>query len=127
MDPLERDAAALSLAAVATAGSFSTETIHSDSAPILSSVDADHIPDSYIIKLKDHVDSSAAEAHHSWVQEIHEGDDEQYLELRKRSGDEGLVGRIFGGMKHTFSIGDSFKGYAGHFHPDVSEQLRNPP
>jgi len=118
--------AALSLAAVATASSFSTETIHGNAAPILSSIDSEHIPDSYIIKFKDHVDDSSASDHHTWVQEIHEGGQNDYLELRKRS-DPSLVGQVFGGLKHTFSIGSAFKGYAGHFHPDVIEQLRNHP
>ena len=118
--------AALSLAAVATASSFSTETIHGGSAPVLSSIDSEHIPDSYIIKFKDHVDDSSATDHHSWVQQIHEGGQSDYLELRKRS-DPSLVGQVFSGLKHTFSIGSAFKGYAGHFHPDVIEQLRNHP
>merc|ERR1712000_93139 len=123
-----RSIAALSLAAFAQAASFSTETIHGDSAPILSTVDADHIPDSYIIKFKDHVDDTAATGHHSWIQSIHEGTDgdDQYLELRKRGVDD-VVGKVFGGLKHTFAIGDGFKGYAGHFHPDVIEQVRNHP
>lgn len=122
-----RGIAALSLAALAQAASFSTETIHGDSAPILSTVDADHIPDNYIVKFKDHVDDSGATTHHSWIQTIHDGGKEdQYLELRKRGGDD-LVGKIFGGTKHTFKIGDAFKGYAGHFHPDVIEQIRNHP
>lgn len=123
-----RTFAALSLAAVAQAASFSTETIHGDSAPILSTVDADHIPDSYIIKFKDHVDDSAATGHHGWIQSIHDGTygDDQYLELRKRGVDD-VVGKVFGGLKHTFAIGEGFKGYAGHFHPDVIEQVRNHP
>lgn len=122
-----RSIAALSLAAVAQAASFSTETIHSDAAPILSSIDAEHVPDSYIIKFKDHVDHSAATEHQTWIQTVHDGAvTDQYLELRKR-GDDGLVGKVFNGMKHTFSIGEEFKGYAGHFHPDVIEQIRSHP
>lgn len=117
--------AALSFAAVASA-SFSTETIHGDSAPVLSSLDADSIPDSYIIKFKDHVDEASVSDHHLWVQDVHETGQSQYNELRKRDGDD-LVGQVFSGLKHKFAIGDEFKGYAGHFHPDVVEQLRNHP
>ena len=120
-----KTAAVLSFAAV-TAASFSTETIHNDAAPILSSVDADHIPDSYIIKFKDHVKDASVSDHYSWVQEIHEGEQPQNFELRRRS-DDGSDSQAFGGIKHSFSIGDSFKGYAGHFHPDVIEKLRNHP
>ena len=126
-----RSFAALSLAAVAQAASFSTETIHGNSAPILSSVDADSIPDSYIIKFKDHVDTSAVSDHQSWVQTIHDDghkkDQDQYLELRKRGIVDDVVGKVFGGMKHTLNIGEGFKGYAGHFHPDVIERVRNHP
>lgn len=124
-----RSVAALSLAAVATAASFSTETIHGGSAPILSSIDADNIPDSYIIKFKDHVDDKSVTTHHSWVQTQHEGStlSDNDLELRKRGLDDSVVGKVFGGMKHTFSIGNGFKGYAGHFHPELIEQLRNHP
>jgi cerevisin len=118
-----RSVAALSLAAVATATSFSTETIHGNSAPVLSSIDADQIPDSYIIKFKDHVDDASATNHHSWVQTLHQGSDDNNYELRKRSFDD----KEYAGMKHTFSIGSAFKGYAGHFHPDTIEELRNHP
>ncbi|KAI6781908.1 Subtilisin-like proteinase-like protein [Emericellopsis cladophorae] len=121
--------AALSLAVAVQAASFTTETIHGDAAPILSSIDADHIPDSYIVKFKDHVDNSAADNHHTWVQAFHEQKpaEDQYLELRKRGLTDDLFSKAFGGLKHQFAIGEGFKGYAGHFHPDVIEQIRNHP
>ncbi|CAM1506108.1 Fc.00g057490.m01.CDS01 [Cosmosporella sp. VM-42] len=121
-----RTAFTLSLAAVASASSFSIGTIHERSAPILSSVDADTIPDSYIIKFKDHVDDRSADKHHTWIQDIHSNGEEERLELRKRSSVP-AVDDIFKGMKHTFKIGDGFKGYAGHFHESVIEQVRNHP
>ena len=120
-----RGVVALSLAAVAQAGSFSIGTVHDGAAPLLSSIDANTIPDAYIIKFKDHVDASSALDHHSWVQSIHEGGEQQRLELRKRG--MSVMDDIFTGMKHTFKIGDAFKGYAGHFHEDVIEQVRNHP
>ncbi|KAF4122916.1 cerevisin [Geosmithia morbida] len=120
-----RSVATLALVALAQAASFSTGTIHSDAAPILSSIDSENIPDSYIIKFKDHVDESAAATHHSWIQSVHSEAEDQFLELRKR-GEDSLLGKVFHGMKHTFSIGE-FKGYAGHFHPDVIEKIRGHP
>lgn len=119
-----RSVLALSVAAVAQAASFGIETVHDGAAPVLSSVEADAIPDAYIIKFKDHVDDSAATTHHSWIQDIHSGGEQERLDLRKRglSTDD-----IFEGMKHTFKIGDSFKGYSGHFHESVIEQVRNHP
>lgn len=120
-----RSVLALSVAAVAQAASFSIETIHDKSAPISSSIDANVIPDSYIIKFKDHVDASKAEDHHSWVQTIHSDGAQARLELRKR----GLFSSdsIFSGLKHTYNIGDTFKGYSGHFDEATIEQVRNHP
>lgn len=120
-----RSFAALSVAAVAQAASFSVETIHQDSAPVLSSVDADDIPDSYIVKFKDHVDTSGVSDHHTWIQTLHDDDSQERLELRKRDGS--ISDQVFSGMKHTFDIGSGFKGYAGHFHPDLIEKVRNHP
>lgn len=120
-----RGALALSAAAAVHAASFSIETVHNQAAPVLSSIEADAIPDSYIVKFKDHVDEAAVTNHHSWIQNIHDEGEQQRLELRKRGLSD--VAELFSGMKHTFSIGDAFKGYAGHFHESVIEQLRNHP
>lgn len=121
-----RSVFALSVAAVASAASFSTETVHGESAPVLSSVDANTIPDAYIIKFKDHVDDSSVSDHHSWIQNIHAEGEQQRLELRKRDSISETED-IFAGLKHTFKIGDGFKGYAGHFHESIIEQVRNHP
>lgn len=118
--------AALSVAAVAQASSFKIGTIHHDSAPVLGAANADTIADSYIIKFKDHVDDSSAESHHGWIKNIHEGDEQERLELRKR-GLFDSAEDIFGGMKHTFNIGKEFRGYAGHFRESTIEQIRNHP
>ncbi|KAI9163973.1 Subtilisin-like proteinase Spm1 [Paramyrothecium foliicola] len=120
-----RSVLALSVAAVAQAATLGAETVHSGSAPVLGSVETEAIPDSYIIKFKDHVDDSAATDHHSWVQNIHDNGEQQRLELRKRS--MSTSEDIFSGLKHTFKIGDAFKGYAGHFDESVIEQVRNHP
>ncbi|KAK2594067.1 proteinase B [Conoideocrella luteorostrata] len=115
---------ALSVAAVAQAA-FSTETIHRESAPVLSSVHANVVPDSYIIKFKDHVDSTKANKHHAWVEDIHNDGEEDRFELRKRGLGSSIVD-AFTGMKHTYNI-DGFKGYSGHFAESVIEKVRNHP
>ncbi|KAG5983740.1 Subtilisin-like proteinase Spm1 [Claviceps digitariae] len=115
---------ALSVVAVAQA-TFNTETIHQGSAPVLSSVHADVVPDSYIIKFKDHVDEAKADQHHAWVKDIHEGGEEERFELRKRSLGSSIVD-AFSGTKHTYNL-DGFKGYSGHFHESVIEKVRNHP
>lgn len=118
-------AVGLSLAAVAAASrSFKAETIHSGAAPILSSTNAEHVPDSYIIKFKSHVSPAAASEHHSWVQDLHTGLEAQRIELRRR--DNGF-NTFFSGLKHTFSLGSDFMGYSGHFDEETIEKVRNHP
>ncbi|KAF4955972.1 hypothetical protein FGADI_4145 [Fusarium gaditjirri] len=120
-----KSALTLSMAAVASAASFSVGTVHDKAAPILSSIDAETIPDSYIIKFKDHVDHAAASDHHMWVQDTHKQGETERLELRKRSIP--FTDKAFSGLKHTFDIGDAFKGYAGHFDESMIEKVRNHP
>lgn len=115
----------LSVAAVASAASFSVGTVHDKAAPILSSIDAETIPDSYIIKFKDHVNGAAASDHHMWVQDAHKEGETERMELRKRS--MSFSDKAFSGLKHTFDIGDAFKGYAGHFDESMIEKVRNHP
>ncbi|KAI1815403.1 peptidase S8/S53 domain-containing protein [Poronia punctata] len=120
---------ALSFAVVASAApSFGIETIHDGAAPIISSSTAEEIPNSYIIKFKDHVSASSASDHHSWVQQLHGDRENQRTELRKR-GQLPLVGDVdvFSGLKHTIKIGESFLGYTGHFDDSVIEEVRNHP
>lgn len=134
-----RGFAALSFVACAAAAavpSFSTGTIHDGVAPILSSSNADAIPNRYIIKFKKHVTDSHAADHHTWLSSVHSANQEaRELELRKR-GQFPLVDTVFEGLKHTYKIGGAFMGYAGHFddatiedirrHPDVSQTACQP-
>lgn len=100
------------------------QTIHNDAAPILSSVSAETIPDRYLIVFKDHVSAEDASAHHSWVQDVHTASENSKTDLRKRSL---FFGDVFEGLRSTFDIGESFKGYAGHFDEDILEQIRRHP
>lgn len=125
-----RGYAALSFAACAAAAvvpSFSTGTIHDGVAPILSSSNADAIPNRYIIKFKKHVTDSHAADHHTWLNSVHSASQEsRELELRKR-GQFPLVDTVFEGLKHTYKIGGAFTGYAGHFDDDTIEKIRRHP
>jgi cerevisin len=117
--------ALLSLAIGAAASPvFSTGSI--PEAPLIQSVNAKHIPNSYIVKFKDHVQHGAAAAHHAWVNDLHVQTESRKLELRKRSSIP-FVDEVFGGMKHTYNIAGSFLGYSGHFDDAVLEQLRRHP
>lgn len=125
-----RGFAALSFAACAAAAvvpSFSTGTIHDGVAPILSSSNADAIPNRYIIKFKKHVTDSHAADHHTWLSSVHSASQEsRELELRKR-GQFPLVDTVFEGLKHTYKIGGAFMGYAGHFDDATIEEIRRHP
>ncbi|KAK3694286.1 serine protease [Podospora appendiculata] len=118
---------ALSLAACASAApAFSHESIHGDAAPILSSTNAEVVPNSYIIKFKKHVTESSAEDHHSWIQQIHSSRQTERMDLRKRS-QMPLVDDVFRGLKHTYKVGQGFLGYSGHFDDETIEQVRRHP
>ena len=122
-----RGVVALSLACVAAAApSFSIETVHDGAAPILSSAVAEEIPNSYIIKFKKHVSESSASDHHSWVQKLHGGREDERLELRKR-GQVPMVDDVYRGLKHTYKISTDFLGYAGHFDDQTIEEVRRHP
>ncbi|PFH62828.1 hypothetical protein XA68_11609 [Ophiocordyceps unilateralis] len=114
--------AALPFVAVARAVFLEADVAPGKTAPG-GSVESQIIPDSYIIKLKDHVDDSAAREHHAWVTEMHTGGEQQRLELRKRDLDS-TAAEIFTGMKHTYSIGN-FRGYSGHFHESTMDKIRS--
>ena len=118
---------ALRLAACAVAApSFSHESIHGDAAPILSSSNAEVVPNSYIVKFKDHVTPSVAENHHAWVQQVHAGREIERSDLRKRSQIP-LLDDVFRGLRHTFHIGEEFLGYSGHFDDSTIEHVRRHP
>ncbi|KAF2482756.1 subtilase [Neohortaea acidophila] len=121
-----KGAAVLALAATALASPLSIATIHSDAAPVISATNAKEIPDSYIIKFKDHVTQELAAAHHGWVTDRHTALQVQKTELRKRSGFEGMES-LFNGLKHTYNIAGGFLGYSGHFDEDVIEEIRRHP
>lgn len=116
---------ALALAATAAAAP-TVSTIHGDAAPILSSTNAEVIPNSYIIKFKSHVSDSSASNHHSWIQKIHASKEDERIELRKR-GQMPLVDDVFRGLKHTYKVGEHFMGYSGHFDDSVIEEVRRHP
>lgn len=102
------------------------DTIHNDAAPLLSSSNAQELPNSYIIVFKKHVSDDAATAHHSWVQDIHLEKQNTRTELRKRDQFP-FSDTVFEGLKHTYNIGGGLLGYSGHFDDDTIEQVRRHP
>ncbi|KAF2732379.1 autophagic serine protease Alp2 [Polyplosphaeria fusca] len=114
------------LAATAVARSIKVGTIHNDAAPILSSLGADTVPDSYMVVFKKHVDTANAATHHEWVQRVHSQNEEERAELRKRSQFP-VSTDIFDGLKHTYNIIGGIVGYSGHFDEATIEQIRQSP
>lgn len=125
-----RGIAVLFFVAYATAAvvpSFEIGTVHGDAAPILSSANAEAIPNRYIIKFKKHVTDKHAADHHVWLNNVHSTNQEaREVELRKR-GQFPLVDQVFEGLKHTYKIGGGFTGYAGHFDDETIEAIRRHP
>jgi cerevisin len=109
-----------------SAPTFSTETIHEGSAPILSASNAVEVANSYIVVFKKHVNEAAASDHHSWVQDIYLTSENERTELRKRS-EFPITTDIFEGIKHTYNIAGNFLGYSGHFDDSVIEKVRRHP
>lgn len=102
------------------------DTVHNDAAPIMSSSNAQEIPNGYLIKFKDHVQHSDAAAHHDWVQDLHLASQGAKMDLKKRSQTP-MVDDLLTGLKHTYNIAGSLMGYSGHFDEDVIEQVRRHP
>lgn len=115
----------LTLPLLAAASPMMVDSIHNDAAPILSSSNSKHIPDSYMVIFKDHVSKKAADDHHSWVQDIHLTTQNTKGELKKR-GAFSFQETIFQGLKHTYQM-PGLLGYSGHFDEDVIEQVRRHP
>lgn len=92
----------------------------SEIAPLVMN-DKEQVPDSYIVIFKEHVDASSVETHELWLQNVHS---EQMASLAKRDGQHPFLAKAQSGLKHAFSIGTNYKGYAGTFHADTIELLR---
>ncbi|PNS13902.1 Subtilisin-like protease [Sphaceloma murrayae] len=116
----------LALPLLAAASPVKTGVFNDKIAPLLSSENAKHIPDSYIVVFKKHVTHSLAAEHHGWVQDLHTTFQTKKRSLGKRSQFP-FVDTVFEGLKHTYNIGGSLMGYSGHFDEDVLEHIRKHP
>ncbi|EEH05499.1 serine proteinase [Histoplasma capsulatum G186AR] len=111
---------------LAAASPVVIDSIHKDAAPILSSVDAKVIEDSYIVVFKKHVTSASAVAHQNWVQNLHTTAMAKRSKLDKRNQFP-FKNDVFSGLKHTFDIAGSLLGYSGSFDEEVIDQVRMHP
>ena len=101
-----------------------TDTIHNEAAPILSSVESQPIPNSYIVVFKKDVSHTSVADHHSWVQTQHVEVETTKKDLHKRSQ---TPISMFDGLKHSFNIAGAILGYSGHFDDAVIERIRRHP
>jgi cerevisin len=111
-------------ALAAASPTFQVETIHRDAAPVLSSTSAKEVPNSYMVVFKTHVKD--ASKHHDWVQSVHSKNNEERMELRKRSSQFPVTTEVFEGLKHTYEM-TGMKGYSGHFDEATIEAIRRHP
>lgn len=79
-----------------------------------------------MVVFKDHVTQDAVADHHLWVQDLHQANEDDKFELRKRS-QFSIVDDAFQGLKHTYNIAGSVLGYSGHFDDQVIEEIRKHP
>lgn len=103
---------------------FGVDTIHNEAAPVLSSIQSQEIPDSYIVVFKKDVSHATINEHHEWVQIQHAEVEKGKRDLHKRSQ---TPLSVFRGVKDTFNIAGSLLGYSGHFDEDVIERVRRHP
>ena len=111
-------------ALAAASPTFQAETIHKGSAPVLSSTSAKEVPNSYMVVFKKHVKD--ASKHHDWVQSVHSKNNEERMELRKRSSQFPVTTEVFDGLKHVYEMA-GMKGYSGHFDDETIEAIMNHP
>lgn len=103
---------------------FGVDTIHNEAAPVLSSVESQVIPDSYIVVFKKDISHATINEHHDWVQTQHVEVEKAKRNLHKRSQ---TPLSVFRGLKDSFNIAGSVLGYSGHFDEDVIERVRRHP
>jgi Peptidase inhibitor I9 len=102
------------------------DTIHNGAAPVVLAANAEEVPGSYMVIFKNHVSEKAAVAHQLWVKSVHDDTTTQKMELRKRSQSP-MQDTVYEGLKHEYNIPGGMRGYSGHFHQDVIEQVRRHP
>lgn len=85
-------------------------------APLYHSPDAEAITDSYIVVLKDQVNTSQVQEHCDWVHQMSKRDAlSDYLDAEAAAG-----------LKHTYAT-PGWRGYAGKFSPETLKKIRSSP
>ncbi|KAF8978055.1 serine protease [Entomortierella lignicola] len=112
-------AAVLLVAATPFAAAYPSSFIQTERlAPLVSSVEAEVVPDSYFVVFKDGVRASENAA---WVKDLHRHDI-----AVNGVWDNEFDGTFTSGVRHVYDMG-SFQGLAGRFRPEVLEEIRKNP
>ena len=99
-------------------------SINDEAAPLLTSSNAEQIPNSYMVVLKKDVSHSDACSHHEWVQDLHL--QVETAKTKKRDLTQ-IALSAFEGLKHTYHIPGLLLGYSGHLDESVIESVRRHP
>ncbi|KAG0292579.1 serine protease, partial [Dissophora globulifera] len=110
--------AALFMVAASSTVAAYPSFVHSETlAPVISSIESDVIPDSYIVVFKSGV---RAQEHSAWVRDL-QRESAAIGNWEDNSSDE-----MLSGVKHVYDMGP-FQGLAGRFSPDVLDMIRSNP
>ncbi|CAG8812836.1 4734_t:CDS:2, partial [Racocetra persica] len=90
--------------------------VESNLAPLLSSRNAEVIPDQYIVVFKDQLPKERVEYHHNCIRSFVE---EENTKLAKR----GILDKLIHGITHIYDL-KVLKGYAGKFTKEVLNKIR---
>jgi len=82
---------------------------YQDTAPLYSSLDAEEVPDNYIVVFKDNVNIMESTKHTTWL-----------LSLLQTSSTTEPEEKI----NHIFDLRSEFRGYSGKFTKDTIEKIR---
>ncbi|KAG0168611.1 serine protease [Apophysomyces sp. BC1034] len=91
-----------------------------DLAPLYHNPGAEAISNSYIVVLKDHVDTYQSMSHCNWVSSLIQSQSTNY------PLDELLDPDVASGITHTYDM-ENWRGYAGRFNEDTMNRIRRSP
>ncbi|KAF9897081.1 serine protease, partial [Lobosporangium transversale] len=108
--------AAIALTASSAVVAFPSFLYSERMAPVVSSIEAEVVPDSYIVVFKDGVRNLNEQA--TWIQDLHRRD-----VALNGAWENSFDGSLESGVRHIYNM-DSFQGIAGRFRPEVIEYVR---
>ena len=84
-------------------------------APLISSPDAETIPDKYIVVFKTDVAVDKISCHHNHINDL--------LFDERKKFKRGFMNELISGIEHVYNL-DGFQGYSGRFSADVLNNIR---